>query len=186
MLFSGQFILWAFLEFQRAKKKVFDPSDNNLPKAKRRAKAPAAAEKTVKSPPVSHASAASSAHPTAPGHANGPSTNSANKAVNGTSSNRTSNGPTSHRSSNGPSAHRAQNGPSGRSSNGPASQRSSNGPATNRENNQIKVDTKLLQSGNKLHSIGTGSVAVCAICISAIVDGKAIQCKDCTQKGTFV
>lgn len=145
---------------KRAKKKVFDPSDNNLPKAKRRGRQAVATEKPVKATLVTTPPAASVTSSLS-NFANGPATG---RSV-----------PNSNRTPNGPSAHRNHN--------GSASHRSSNGSSF--EHKDVKDVKPLLPSGNKLNAIGSGAVAVCAICISAIVDGKAIQCKDCNQKAHF-
>lgn len=146
---------------KRAKKKVFDPSDNNLPKAKRRGRQPPVLEKVVKTPTVTQPQPAS-------GHS------SPSNSTNSQTVNRATSGPSVNRASNASNAQRTPNGSSHRSSNG----------STAHDSNTKDVKPPL-PSGNKLNAIGTGSVAVCAICISAIVDGKAIQCKDCTQKAHF-
>ncbi|KAK3930653.1 Sterile alpha motif domain-containing protein 13 [Frankliniella fusca] len=153
---------------KRAKKKVFDPSDNNLPKAKRRGRQAPILEKVVKAPIATQ-------QPPASGHS------SPSNGANGLTVNRTSNAITYNRSSNVPSVQRTPTASSAQRTPNGSAHRSSNG--TTPHDSTSKDVKPSVASGNKLNAIGTGAVAVCAICISAIVDGKAIQCKDCTQKG---
>lgn len=146
---------------------MFDPSDNNLPKAKRRGRQAPIVEKPVKTSFTPNPPAAT-ATPTVAHLPNGSTTT--RMVPNG---NRTPNGPsvpkkfTYHGNQNGTASHRTSNG------------------SASFEHKDVKDIKPSIPSGNKLNAIGTGAVAVCAICITAIVDGKAIQCKDCTQKGTY-
>lgn len=152
---------------KRAKKKVFDPSDNNLPKAKRRSRQPPSVEKTVKTSQVTHSPTA--AVNLTPAISSGPA---ASKTINVLTTVKTSNVLTTSKTSNGPTVNRAHN--------GPTSQRLPNGTGSSESN--PKDSKQIVQPPNKLNSIGTGNVPVCPLCIGAIVDGKAVQCLNCTQK----
>lgn len=148
---------------------MFDPSDNNLPKAKRRPRPAAAPEKTAKSSPVPAKSQnqVTSSQPSK----SVVSTATSSNGVSPVPANRSSNGSSTNRVPNGIAVHKVQN--------GPGSQKSPSGTSES----TVKDVKPSLPPPNKLNAIGTGAVAVCAICITAIVDGKAIQCKDCNQKG---
>lgn len=158
-----------FFCFQRAKKKVFDPSDNNLPKVKRRPRQAPAPEKTAKSTPapVKSQSQVTSGQPSKSVASSVTSSN----GVSPVPANRSSNGSSTNRVPNGIAVHKVQNGPSTQKS------------VSSTPESTVKDVKPSLPPPNKLNAIGTGTVAACAICITAIVDGKAIQCKDCNQKG---